>query len=198
MIVLFHKPYNILSQFSATSDHPLEETLGAFGLPPHIYPVGRLDKDSEGLMILSDEAKFIGKISHPQFEKKKYYWVEVEGQPRSEDLSPIVKGLTTPQMKCRPGQFSFLDESTVLKIPPRIPPVRFRKNIPTTWIEIVIVEGQNRQVRKMTASLGFPTLRLIRTRIENLFLYNLTLEDLWVLKPGQWKILDENDRKFLF
>lgn len=175
MIIAFYKPYNVLSQF--TGEKP-EETLGAFNLPKNVYACGRLDKDSEGLLILSDESVVQHRLTDPKFEKEKTYWVQVEGIPSKEALDKFQKGLIIQDYKTKPCKVRILMEEEFKFIPERSPPIRERKTIPTTWIEVILTEGKNRQVRRMTAHVGFPTLRLIRVRAGKFTLENL--------QPGQW------------
>ena len=179
--IAFFKPYGILSQF--TSDNP-QETLSIFGLPKDVYPSGRLDKDSEGLLILSNDGAFIEELLNPKFDKEKIYWVQVENIPNEAALNKIRKGgIVIQDYKTRPGQVKILEPQPL--IPERDPPVRFRKSIPTCWLEIKISEGKNRQVRRMTASINHPTLRLIRMQVGK---YKLG-----ELHPGQWIEIKKSD-----
>lgn len=182
MIIAFYKPYNILSQF--TGDTP-SETLGAFDLPKNVYACGRLDKDSEGLLILSDEPVIQHRLTDPKFEKEKTYWVQVEGQPTQEALALLQKGLVIQDYKTKPCRARVLNQNEWDMIPLRHPPIRERKSIPTSWLEIVLTEGKNRQVRRMTAKIGHPTLRLIRMKAGKYSLQNLN--------PGEWKEISIND-----
>lgn len=179
--IAFFKPYGILSQF--TSDNP-SETLSVFNLPKDVYPCGRLDKDSEGLLILSDDGAFIDQLLNPKFDKEKIYWVQVENIPTEESLNIIRKGgIVIQDYKTKPGTVKILDPQPV--IAERDPPVRFRQSIPTCWLEIKISEGKNRQVRRMTASINHPTLRLIRMQVGK---YKLN-----ELKPGEWVEIKKSD-----
>lgn len=179
--IAFFKPYGILSQF--TSDNPAE-TLGNFNLPKDVYPCGRLDKDSEGLLILSNDGAFIDQLLNPKFDKEKIYWVQVENIPSEESLNIIRKGgMAIQDYKTKPGQIKILDPQP--NIPERDPPVRFRKTIPTCWLEIKISEGKNRQVRRMTAAINYPTLRLIRMQVGK--------HKLGDLLPGQWIEIKKSD-----
>ena len=172
--VAFFKPYGILSQF--TSDNP-SETLACFNLPKDIYPCGRLDKDSEGLLILSNDGDFVDQLINPKFDKEKIYWVQVENIPSEASLNIIRPGgIVIQDYKTKPGKIKRLDQN--FSMTERDPPVRFRKNIPTCWLEIKISEGKNRQVRKMTAAIGHPTLRLIRMQVGKFKLNSL--------RPGEW------------
>lgn len=179
--IAFFKPYGILSQF--TSDKP-EETLSHFNLPKEVYPSGRLDKDSEGLLILSNDGSFIDQLLNPKFDKEKIYWVQVENIPSDESLDKLRRGgIEIQDYKTRPAKVKILDPQP--DFPERDPPVRFRKTIPTCWLEIIISEGKNRQVRRMTASINHPTLRLVRMQVGK---YKLGQ-----LKPGEWCEIKKSD-----
>lgn len=173
-LILFNKPYMVLCQFTSDGE---EETLAHYIKHPGFYAAGRLDKNSEGLLILTNDGKLQHQLSHPRYNKSKYYWVEVEGIPTDLALEPLRQGLRINQTHFLPAQAKLIEEPTSLW--PRIPPVRFRKHIQTHWLEIIIQEGKNHQIRKMTAAIGFPTLRLIRHRIDD-----WTLGD---LKPGEYR-----------
>lgn len=168
-----HKPYGVLSQFTG---EPGQRTLSEFNLPKGVYAAGRLDKDSEGLLLLTDDGPFKARLLHPKSGHKKVYWVQVEGQITQDALSALAKGVRIKGHLTKPCTARLLSDP---KWPNRIPPIRERKNIPTSWLEIVLTEGKNRQVRRMTAKVGFPTLRLIRIGIEA-----LRLDD---LQPGEWR-----------
>jgi 23S rRNA pseudouridine2457 synthase len=170
---LFNKPYNILSQF--TGDDPLT-TLASFGFPPDVYAAGRLDKDSEGLLLLTNDGILINKLLSPDSHVEKTYWVQVEGIPDQECLAKLSRGVKIKSGITRPCKVKKIE---LVEPWPRTPPIRFRKEIPTCWLEIKIKEGKNRQVRRMTASIGYPTLRLIRSQIGPFHLD--------VLKPGEHK-----------
>lgn len=181
LYIAFFKPYGILSQF--TSDNP-EETLSIFNLPEDVYPCGRLDKDSEGLLILSNDGSFIDQLLNPKFDKEKIYWVQVENIPSNESLDKIRKGgIQIQDYKTKPGSVKILDPQP--EMAERNPPVRFRKSIPTCWLEIKISEGKNRQVRRMTASINHPTLRLIRMQVGK--------HKLGKLRPGEWIEIKKSD-----
>jgi 23S rRNA pseudouridine2457 synthase len=175
-LILFNKPYGVLSQFTAEGRFA---GLAGFGLPGGVYVAGRLDADSEGLLILTDDGALQHRISHPAAKWPKTYWVQVEGTPDDAALEPLRRGMVLGDFTTRPAQARVIDPPDVW---PRTPPIRSRKAIPTTWLEIVLREGKNRQIRRMTAQAGFPTLRLIRTAIGA-----YTLGD---LAPGQWKQLE--------
>ncbi|MFT4059493.1 MAG: pseudouridine synthase [Legionella sp.] len=161
-LILFNKPYGVVCQFTGEAH---EHTLAEFIEKPGFYAAGRLDKNSEGLLLLTNDGALQHRLTHPKFNKKKYYWVQVEGIPTSEALEPLRKGLVVKDIRFLPAQVRCIEPPTTLW--PRTPPVRFRQNIPTSWLEIVLREGRNHQVRRMTAAVGFPTLRLIRHQIGN-------------------------------
>lgn len=180
LYVVFHKPFNVLSQF--TSDDGVRN-LSEFDLPKEIYAAGRLDKDSEGLLLLTNDGPLIKKLLEPTEKTWKTYWVQVENIPTEQDLESLNAGVLVQGKKTMPCRSRLLGEE--IAVVPRNPPIRERKNIPTFWIEIQIREGRNRQVRRMTAAIGFPTLRLIRVSIANLNLDNLA--------PGQWREIQKSD-----
>ncbi len=178
--ILFYKPYGVLSQFT---DHPsqdcLRPTLKDYIPVPSVYPVGRLDTDSEGLMLLTNDGKLQNRLCHPRFAHPRTYWVQVEHIPDDLALIQLAQGVVIQNYHTRPAQVQLL--SVPPHLPPRDPPIRFRKNVPTAWLEITLTEGKNRQVRRMTAVVGFPTLRLVRVAIGFLRLDGLEL--------GQWRNL---------
>src|SRR5512133_2600084 len=155
MLIAFNKPYGVLSQF--TPDHPGQRTLSEFGFPSSVYPVGRLDRDSEGLLLLTDEKHLVDRLLNPDSAHPRCYFVQVEGIPTPQALAGLATGVVITGMRTRPCKAGLLDPPP--SFPERVPPVRFRKKIPTTWISIELTEGMNRQVRRMTAAVGFPTLR---------------------------------------
>ena len=155
-LVLFNKPYHVLSQFT---DETGRKTLADFIHIKEIYPAGRLDYDSEGLLMLTDDGRLQSLISHPKHKLTKTYWAQVEGAPRDRDLDPLRRGITLKDGTCLPAQVDLMDPPDLWE---RDPPVRYRKSVPDTWISLTITEGRNRQVRRMTAAIGFPTLRLVR------------------------------------
>jgi 23S rRNA pseudouridine2457 synthase len=181
--ILFHKPYDVLSQFTPEDG---ARSLLEFQLPKDVYPAGRLDKDSEGLLLLTDDGPLIEKLLNPKNEKQKTYWALVERVPTEEELQKFRKGLKIEDYQTLPAEISILEPQP--EVPPRHPPVRFRKTVIDVWVEIKITEGKNRQVRKMTAAIGHPTLRLIRKKIGNL--------ELGDLKPGEWKEISKEEIGF--
>lgn len=183
-ILLFNKPFGVICQFSRDGLHP---TLADYIVLPDFYPAGRLDTDSEGLLVLTDDGQLQHRITDPKHKLAKTYWVQVEGVPGEAALEQLRHGVTLsdPSAGLRAGFTTQPAEARVIGEPanlwPRDPPIRSRKNIPTGWIELTIREGKNRQVRRMTAAVGLPTLRLIRYRIGEWTLGGL--------QPGQWRQL---------
>lgn len=186
MILCFHKPYGVLSQF--TPDGSPNRTLAEFGFPKEVYPIGRLDADSEGLLLLSDEVGLNTRLLDPEHGHPRRYWAQVERIPSDDALAQLAAGVTIQGYKTRPCNVRLLDPQP--DVPPRDPPIRVRKNIPDCWISLELTEGKNRQVRRMTAAIGHPTLRLLRTRIGSLELEGLA--------PGMWRELSAEERQLLF
>ena len=216
MLIAFHKPYGVLSQF--TGDGSVNRPLAEFGFPKRVYPIGRLDADSEGLLLLSDEPEWNERLLHPRHAHEREYWAQVERIPSPEALKKLARGISIQGRKTLPCRAWILEpqpevismpvaasrqsaavsskgQSAALRrdaatpmIPPRHPPIRFRKNVPDCWIGLELVEGKNRQVRRMTAAIGHPTLRLLRVRIGGL--------KLGILAAGEWKVLKIEDRRF--
>jgi len=186
MILAFHKPYGVLSQFSP--DGSPHRTLTEFSFPKEVYPLGRLDADSEGLLLLSDEAGLNTRLLDPERGHRRRYWAQVEGIPTAKAVNDLSSGVIIQEYKTRPCIAWILDPQP--EIPPRNPPIRARKNIPDCWMSIELTEGKNRQVRRMTAAIGHPTLRLIRIGISSLSLGELT--------PGNWREIGREELKLLF
>jgi 23S rRNA pseudouridine2457 synthase len=163
VLIAFNKPFNVLCQFTDHSARP-RHTLAEFGLPPNVYPAGRLDFDSEGLLLLTDDGALAHRITDPRHKLAKTYWVQVEGTPDEQALRALRDGVRLKDGVTQPAEARLL-ENAPDGLWPRVPPVRFRKTVPDAWLELVIREGRNRQVRRMTAAAGLPTLRLIRVRV---------------------------------
>jgi 23S rRNA pseudouridine2457 synthase len=196
VLIAFNKPYGVVSQF--TPDGSPNRALAEFGFPKNVYPIGRLDADSEGLLLLSDEPEWNERLLHPRHAHEREYWAQVERIPAPEALKKLERGVSIQGRKTLPccawllePQPEVVASSLRLEtigaqhrhytIPPRDPPIRFRKSVPDCWIGLELIEGKNRQVRRMTAAIGHPTLRLIRVRIANFWLGDLG--------AGQWRIL---------
>ncbi len=183
-IVLFNKPYGVLSQFTPEGKW---RALSEFIPLPGVYVAGRLDADSEGLLVLTDDGKLQGRIAEPRHKLEKTYWVQVEGEPSDDDLAPLRAGVVLSDFTAKPAQARCMAEPEGLW--QRDPAVRFRKSIPTSWLEIRIAEGKNRQVRRMTAAIGYPTLRLIRSAVGRVTLAGLA--------SGAWRQLDGGYNDFV-
>lgn len=178
--IAFHKPYGVVSQFTDKAGHP---GLKRFIDVPRVYPVGRLDHDSEGLLLLSDDGALAHRLTDPRFGHPRTYWAQVERIPDEAALARLRSGVVIEGVKTRPAEVRLLADDP--ELPPRPVPIRFRKNVPTAWVELVLREGRNRQVRKMTAAVGHPTLRLVRVAIGKLRLEGLA--------PGTWRDLGAED-----
>lgn len=186
MLIALHKPFGIVSQF--TTDDKKQKTLASCNLPAEVYPIGRLDADSEGLLLLTDESKLVGELLSPEHKHPRTYHVQVEGIPDDDDLSLLQSGtLVIQNHKVLPCTARLISDP---KYPERNPPIRKRMNIPVSWIEITMHEGKNRQVRRMTAAVGHPTLRLIRVAIGKFHLQGLA--------HGTWRELNAEERSLVF
>ncbi|MEP1612568.1 MAG: pseudouridine synthase [Roseobacter sp.] len=184
-VILFNKPFGVLSQFTDKgSQGSPRPTLSGYIKEPGFYPAGRLDKDSEGLMVLTDDGKLQARISNPKHKMSKTYWVMVEGTPQQDQLAQLRSGVTLKDGRTRPAMITTMDQPQ--KLWPRDPPVRFRKSVPDAWLQITISEGRNRQLRRMTAHVGLPCLRLIRAQVGNWALNDLS--------PGAWRFTTEDGR----
>lgn len=176
-VILFNKPFDVLSQFTDKgTEGSSRRTLSEFIDVPGVYAAGRLDRDSEGLLVLTDSGKLQNRIANPKNKMSKCYWAQVEGVPSDEALEELRNGVQLKDGKTRPAKVRRMDEPA--RLWPRTPPIRVRKSVPDTWIELTISEGRNRQVRRMTAAVGHPTLRLIRYRVGN-----WTLDG---IETGEW------------
>ncbi|MXO62713.1 pseudouridine synthase [Altererythrobacter oceanensis] len=175
-IILFNKPYGVLSQFTDERQGTPRPTLAAYIDAPGFYPAGRLDFDSEGLMILTDDGRTQARIADPRFKLAKTYLAQVEGEPGDEALEALRRGVRLKDGMTRPAQSELIDDPALW---PRDPPIRVRKTVPDSWLRLTITEGRNRQVRRMTAAVGHPTLRLVRWSVGE-----WTLDG---LMPGEWR-----------
>lgn len=188
--IVFYKPFQVLSQFSPEGD---KKTLSDYlkDIPKDIYPVGRLDYDSEGLLLLTNDKQLKHKLTEPKFAHERTYWVQVDGDITEEAIKKLQQGVTInvdgKLYNTQPAIVKKMEGEVI--VPPRNPPIRFRASIPTSWIALTLTEGKNRQVRKMTAAVGFPTLRLIRHSIDH-----LTYED---LQPGEFKLYGSEIKRLL-
>lgn len=185
MLLALHKPYGVLSQFTPEPGSRWR-TLAEFGLPKNVYPVGRLDADSEGLLLLTDEPGLNARLLDPAHGHAREYWVQVERVPDDAALARLAAGVMVAGRRTRPCRVWRIE--TPSGLPPRDPPIRFRKNVPDTWIALELAEGRNRQVRRMTAAVGHPTLRLVRARIGN---WTMPLAE---FVPGFWRKLHDAER----
>ena len=179
-IVLLNKPYGVLSQFTSEGGKP---GLSRFSLPSGVYPAGRLDHDSEGLLLLTDDGGIAHRLTDPRHGHPRTYWAQIERVPDAAALARLARGVDLPDGKTLPARPRLLDAEPDL--PPRDPPIRVRLNVPTCWLELTLTEGRNRQVRRMTAAVGHPTLRLVRSAIGKLTLKGLA--------PGAWRWVDRRE-----
>jgi 23S rRNA pseudouridine2457 synthase len=186
VLLAFHKPFGVLSQF--TPDGSRHRPLADFGFPKNVYPLGRLDGESEGLLLLSDEPALNARLLHPTRAHRRTYWVQVERVPTPEALVDLERGVIIGGRKTLPCRAWLLEPQP--DILPRVPPIRYRKSVPDCWIALELIEGKNHQVRKMTAAVGHPTLRLIRVKIGGFQADNLT--------PGMWRELSAAERASVF
>ncbi len=186
MLIAFHKPYDVLSQF--TAELPGQRTLAEFGLPKEVYPAGRLDRDSEGLLLLTNERDLVDRLLNPRSGHPRTYQVLVERVPEDAALQKLARGVPLDGKPTRPCQVRRLEPAP--DWPPREPPVRARKSVTDCWLEMTLTEGRNRQVRRMTAAVGHPTLRLIRVAVGTFRLDALT--------PGRWIEIDRAGRELVF
>jgi 23S rRNA pseudouridine2457 synthase len=186
--LLFNKPFQVLSQFTSGNDssRATRRTLSQFVPIPAVYPVGRLDYDSEGLLLLTDDGLMQHRLCDPRFEHPRTYWAQVEGLITEQAARQLAAGVLIREHLTRPCDAKLIAEPL---LPPRDPPIRYRQNLPVSWVQLTLTEGRNRQVRRMTAAVGFPTLRLIRFAIGD-----LTLEQ---LNPGHWRDLTAHERAHL-
>jgi 23S rRNA pseudouridine2457 synthase len=178
-LILFNKPYGVLSQFTDRGAEAARATLSEYVDVPGVYPAGRLDRDSEGLLLLTDDGRLQARIADPRFKLPKTYLVQVEGEPDAAGLEALRRGVRLKDGMTRPAQ---AERITAPSLWPRDPPVRFRKSVPDCWLRLTIREGRNRQVRRMTAAVGFPTLRLVRWSIGGWSVEGL--------QPGEWREAD--------
>ncbi|MES2571838.1 MAG: pseudouridine synthase [Verrucomicrobiota bacterium] len=186
MLLAFHKPFGVISQF--TPDGSPHRNLAGFGFPKGVYPIGRLDAESEGLLLLSDETALNARLLHPTHGHWRTYQALVERTPSTQALQQLESGVVIGGHKTLPGRAWLLDPQP--EVPPRDPPVRYRKNVVDVWIALELVEGKNHQVRRMTAAVGHPTLRLIRVRIGDF--------EPTDLRAGEWRELNQSERAAVF
>lgn len=194
--LLLYKPYDVLSQFTDEGSREgfRRATLKDYVSVPDVYAVGRLDRDSEGLLLLTNDGPMQHRLSHPKFQHRRQYWVQVERVPDEGAIAQLSGGVTIRGYRTRPAEVKAIAEPS---LPPRNPPVRYRKQIPTAWLEMTLSEGKNRQVRRMTAAVGFPTLRLVRSALFLTGDSSLSLLTLKGLQPGEWRELTAEERRSL-
>jgi 23S rRNA pseudouridine2457 synthase len=186
VLIAFHKPFGCVSQFRATEAR--HQTLSDFSFPRGVYPLGRLDAATEGLLLLSDEAELNTMLLHPRHRHSREYWAQVERIPSSDALAALSRGVVIGGRTTLPCRAWLLHPQPEVR--PRVPPIRFRKNVPDRWIALELIEGRNHQVRRMTAAIGHPTLRLIRVRIGSFPLGDLA--------AGGWRLLQTGERAQIF
>jgi len=186
MLIAFHKPYGVISQF--TPDGSPNRTLAEFNFPKDVYAIGRLDADSEGLLLLSDEAELNERLLHPKNAHRRTYWAQVERIPNADALARLQRGVTIQGHHTLPCRAWLPDPQPT--VPPRDPPIRYRKNVPDCWLALELIEGKNRQVRRMTAAIGHPTLRLLRVKMGGL--------EMGEIPAGQWREVPRDQRALLF
>jgi 23S rRNA pseudouridine2457 synthase len=186
VLLAFHKPFGVISQF--TPDGSRHRTLAEFGFPAGVYPIGRLDAESEGLLLLSDEAELNARLLHPSRGHTRTYWAQVERIPTADALAQLARGVVIGGRTTLPCRAWLLDPQPT--VPPREPPIRFRKNVADTWIALELIEGKNHQVRRMTAAVGHPTLRLMRVKMGAFELGDLT--------AGKWREVNATERAAIF
>ena len=189
--ILFYKPYGVLCQFTDRSSETKRPTLKEYIPIPGVYPIGRLDLDSEGLLLLTDNGQLQHRLANPKFAHPRTYYVQLERIPDEPALTKLRNGITIKNYRTRKAKVSLLLEEP--NLPPRIPPIRDRKTVPTSWLEMTLTEGRNRQIRRMTAAVGFPTLRLVRVSIGS----NSQQIDITSLQPGQWRKLTPQETNML-
>jgi 23S rRNA pseudouridine2457 synthase len=187
--IVFNKPYAVLAQFTQPEGSD-KETLASFAFPKDVYPVGRLDYDSEGMLLLTDDTRLNQALLLPENAHERKYWVQVENVPNQSALNHLERGVVIEGKRTQPGRARVLSQEPTL--PNRSRPIRFRASIPTAWVELILQEGRNRQVRKMTAAIGHPTLRLFRVQIGQLSLFDLGIA------PGEWRSLNDQQVRKLF
>ncbi len=187
MLIALHKPYGVLSQFTPEPGSRWR-TLADFKLPANVYALGRLDADSEGLLLLSDEPGLNSRLLDPEAGHRREYWVQVEGVPGKEALDQLACGVKLDRYVTRPCTVRRLDPAPLVL--PRVPPIRVRKSVPDSWVSLELTEGKNRQVRRMTAAVGHPTLRLVRARIGQFLPKDIP--------PGHWRALTASERAAVF
>jgi 23S rRNA pseudouridine2457 synthase len=185
VLIAFNKPYGVVSQF--TPDGSPNRTLAEFGFPKNVYAIGRLDADSEGLLLLSDEPELNERLLHPKHGHRRIYWAQIERIPTEDALKQLARGVRLQGHQALPCRTWLLDPQP--QMAPRDPPIRFRKNVPDCWLALELTEGKNRQVRRMTAAIGHPTLRLIRVGIGKF--------ELSTLSAGEWRELVGAERKLV-